>query len=306
MTTVADVQGQRFPASFEEMPFNLERSRRSGSNNTISDFVVGRGERRRLIGPGETAWQLSGTLHGDRIAAVIQRMHDRLNLLESTSGTGTLVHPLDGVRFVVPDAWSFPFRGDQATFCGFDVTFIGSELPPVPQNAGVVPQTPDAVIVTMAELARALAGEPDPLAQLESMRELLKLPDTLQGADYTQAATLRLGARADIEATRVPRIIQQLGSTARAAASGELTTSARDQLRTLAFQEAGRSNSLGLLSMRESWSMFLGAQGIDAFGQTVLNEGGLLLNLPGELDRLARLNRSAVETMRIGPEGARL
>lgn len=306
MTTLAEIQGQRLPSSFDGIPFNVAKSRRFGANETITDFVIGRGSRRRIIGPGETGWQITATIVDDRLAAAVQTLDERLKLLESTSGTGVLVHPFDGVRLVVPDTWSFSYTGEKLDHAVFEATFIGAELPPVPESAGVVPQTADAVVVTMAELARALADEPDPLAQLEVMRELLQLPDALQGADYTQAATLRLGVRADIEATRVPRIIQQLGSTARAAATGELTTSARDQLRILVWLEASRSNSLGLVSMRESWSMYLGAQGVDAFGQVVINDGGLLLNLPGDLDRLARLNRTAVQTMRIGAQGARL
>lgn len=304
--TLEEARSQRFPASFDGLPFIMSSSRRFGSNETITDFVVGRGSRRRHIAPGEKGWSVAGHIIDARLAGAVEAMDRALTLSNSTGRVGQLVHPFDGVVQVVPSDWSFDYQGSALDFCPFSATFVSAELPTVEESAGRVPQNADETVITLAELARVMADEPDPLAQLAALRPLLQLPDTLQGADYTQAAALRLGQRADIETDRVPRIIQKLGEAARAADAGEYTTGARDRLRVEIMQEAARSDSLALLNMRESWSLYLGNQGVQAFGRIVQQPQGLLVNLPGDYDRLAELNRRAIETLRIDENGARL
>jgi hypothetical protein len=249
---------------------------------------------------------LDCTLIDDRFPARQRELRDLFARLAPSDAqplgqAGTLIHPWDGAVQVVPRRWDFAFEPRALDHVRFTVEFARAELPPAPSNAGVVAKTSDALNTILGVDGHLLAAEPDPLAQLEAVRPLLGIPDTITGADYTQAASERLATASNVTVTRTPLAIQEMGAAARAAALGQLTTKGRDRVIALVAQEAIRSNSLGLLQQSESFSLYLGTLGISAFGQVqVAPQSPLQLLATGTpLKRLAELNRDAVLNWRV-------
>lgn len=289
--------------SYENIRFEVASSERSGRNSVAKDEILLRGTLIRPIIPGETVWRVRGEILDDDGPWETARLLELALQLTAPTRSATYVDPWDGVQNVVPLEWSFPRQARQLNHVAFSITFASAELPPGPSAVGAVATSPDELFVGLATLGELLANEPVANAQMEAIRPLFPdLPSTLEGSDYTSAATASLLTATNTSFGGIPGLIQELGNTARSAVTGEFSRDARDQLRADLISEAARSNSPTLLDMREAWALYLSGLGVSAFGVVQSLPGRRLQTVASDrtFDDLARINRDAVRNFRIG------
>lgn len=276
------ILAQRYePASFEGIPFDVVNSRRSGSNNTTTVRVQGRGARQKITSGGEpTTWAITGWLRRDEGPWADQTVLDNaLHLSHDHDAAGTYIDPWDGPQRVVPLEWSFERESDDLTAIQLSITFKEAVLSVVASTPGFLADSPELFYEAITSQAAALASEPAAAAQLESQRATLNIPSFVQGEDYATTAASRLVTDAPAATAGVPLILQQLGAAARTAAAGEYTREAWGALRDRMIAEAARSNSPTILAMRETLSLYMSSLGADAFGRAASKPGRALITI---------------------------
>jgi hypothetical protein len=294
MISVDQILAQRYPASFEGIPFDVAESERSSGNHTTRVPVVGRGTRSKItIGGDIDTWRITGWLRRDEgpwadqsvLASALRLGHDH-------DRTGTYIDPFDGPQTVVPKEWRFGRRSEDLNAVSLSITFEGATLDPVATPPGFLASSPLEFEALVIRASPELANEPAPAAQLEALRTTLGIRPSVQGEDYAAAATGRLLAGGNVTTAGTPAIIQDLGIAGRAAASGEYAWGAWSALRARIMAEAARSNSPTLLQLREIHSLYVSALGADAFGRSESKPGRSLLTVGLERTFAERLKRN--------------
>lgn len=308
MIDAADLQNralaQRFAASFEGLPFTVLRATRDGDNATVEDVILGRATSTRFVVAGRERYAVEGHigLHDEGVPLdgqlrAVQRVEDlssRLRLLHTDERVGLLIHPWFGPVDVIPESWSFATDARAMEHWTLRMSFLSTALPPIPSGTGSIARTASDLVLEMANAAGAFALEPA-AAQLELLRAPLAIPSAISDEDYVRTATQRLASDGNLATTDdVPTQIQALGTSARAAEAGELSPRGRDGVIEQTYLAANRHESPTLLNLLESWQLYLGGLGVQAFGETRARALKRLQALGQPLDPLARKNRDAI------------
>jgi hypothetical protein len=183
----------------------------------------------------------------------------------------------------------------------FRAVFWTTSLPPEPTGTGVIAATAADLAEELSLIGFDFASEPAASAQLSTLRPTLRVPEFVQGGDYTATVSEKLLTDGNVQAGGdIPGAIQALGSGARAAESGELSPGARDAIIERVQLAATRHDSPVILNQLESWQLYLGQLGSAAFGSTATRPLARLQALPGDFDTLARKNRDAIFSWSVG------
>lgn len=305
MTVDVDaILAQRYdPASFEGIPFDVERRSRSGRNNTTTVRVTGRGAREQITtGDEPTVWRVQGWLRRDEGPWADQLVLETAFALgRDYQRSGVYIDPFDGPQVVIPAEWDFESMSDDLDSIRISVTFKSAELPTLAPTPGFLASSPVELGEILVSEAGSFATEPEAAAQLEAVRSDLGIDTSVQGEEYAAASTRRLLSGAYKPEGGVPQAIQLIGSAARIAQSGEYTRDAFGALRGTLVSEAARSNSPTLLQFRETFSLFLSALGSDAFGTREEKPGRSLITISSTRSwpELVKRNRAAILDWRV-------